>query len=166
MALMLEDSGSVPYQLIVLALFFVFAFLGPAVTKWLKQREEAKGEAQPEEGPEPEDPKLPYEDVVDQVFGPYMQRRRAAYKARQAAEAGEVVVIKTAPAEPVIRIIEESPAPRIAQEAAAPHVTAPPARSLDDAFFGNRPLSPAAKLVLSAEILQRPRAFRRPLTGR
>jgi len=173
----MKDSGWI--QLIVMAVVLVASLLGPLVERARRRRMAARGEKP--QGPEPEEPKLPYEDMVDEVFGPYMERRRQAYEARRAAAAeaeaeGEV-------AEEVEEEVEESPRRetrirRIVvvpeERAAAPAVEEVPAEpipavieapayrpSLDDRLFRNSRLSAGAKLVLAAEILGRPRSVRR-----
>lgn len=174
------DSGTV--KLIIWAVIIVFAVVSSLIQKLRsKKQEPTRGEAPPPE-PQQEGAQLPYEELVDELFGPYMQRRReghaAARRARESAPA-EVEVVeeeedapeapppyvpRQAPApaapRPDFRIIEEEPSTRAAlppsdvpvATTTGPRVT----RSLDEILFDNRALSPGAKLLLSAEILRRP----------
>lgn len=184
---MRADEGRGLINLVVMAIILAVTMLGPLLERWRRRRAQEKGEAPPP-GPEPEEPKLPYEDMVDQVFGPYMERRRKAFEARKSAsrtaveteeeaEEEEEVAEYIPPArrftergeprppappapEPAIRIIEEEPAPLPPIEKLA-DPAAPRRRSLDDVLFANPRWGAAAKLVVASEILSRPKALRR-----
>lgn len=169
---------NVPIKAIIWAIVIVASLLGPLIERWMRRRKEARGEAPPP-GPEPEEPKLPYEDLVDQLFSPYIEKRKEEHAAKQRAAAPvpgpapdpKFRILKEE--EPEIRILEESPAPAIHSvpvlqsvlaTAAAPQVvpsTPPPPPSLDERIFRNPRLSTGARLVLCAEILGRP-GGRRP----
>ena len=58
-------------KLILFAVILVVSFLGPLIERWKRRRAEEKGEPAPP-GPPPPEPQLPYEDMVDKLFGPYM----------------------------------------------------------------------------------------------
>jgi hypothetical protein len=153
-------------------------FLGVNVVRWIaNRRAQARGEKpggpppeEPASGEPPsEGPKLPYEDLVDQVFGPYIRQRRREHeeaKVRERAEAVEVIEVVEEPAPPPPRPKpppaapprEEKPAPPVA--VAAPPVPAPVRLSLDERIFRNPRWSAAAKLVVAGEILARPKTFR------
>jgi hypothetical protein len=157
-----------------MAVILVASLLGPLIERARRRRLKERGEAPPP-GPEPEEPKLPYEDLVDQVFGPYMERRRQVYEARRAAAAeaqaeGEVAEEVEEEVEPEPEAAPAPPPPprpvvsALEEARAVPlPVVGPPPRgpSIDERLFRNPRLSPGAKLVLAAEILGRPRALRR-----
>lgn len=155
-------------QLIVAGIIIVATILGPLVERIMKKRA-----ARPprEARPARREPMLPYEDLVEDAFGPYIQRRKEAYEARQRELAAETVEIleeedeeeeEVEPAPPPrrpvpeMRILEELPARPARRLVAGP---AAPRRgvSLEERIFRNRRLSPGAKLVLAREILDRPR---------
>ncbi len=166
----MRDEGNI-FTYLLVAFMIVATLVGPLLQRWWRRRLQERGEQV--EGPEPAEPKLPYEDIVDQVFGPYMNRRRAAYEARRAAaaadeeEAEEEAPPPPAP-EPVIRriqAVEEPPArPPALPAAASPSESDPaaerPRLTLEDRLFANARLSAGAKLVLAAEILHPPRSLR------
>lgn len=179
-------------NLILVILFIAAAVLGPLIEKWRKKKEaerrrlegKPEGELEPPPGPVYDEgrPRLPYENVLEEVFGPYIERRRrAAHEASQAPPAPEVeddapevesddeirrmrearrpVEEPVAPAPP-----EEAPQTLVARDearAAQASPSARPRRSLDDLVFRNPRLSPGAKLLLASEILGKPRAARR-----
>lgn len=164
-----------PVGLIVFLLVIAGSILKPWLERRKKRMEEEqrrqRGAARPEvaeavEVEEEDDgPKLPYEDLVDEVFGPYMKRRREAAQQKPPPQA-------PAPAPVVAAAVEEAPAPPIPPspeawaEEPSPEVKLErvgrrtEALSIEQRVFGNRSLSPMAKLVLAAEILQPPRALR------
>src|SRR5688572_22378276 len=85
-------------NLILVILFIAAAVLGPLIDKWRQKKEAEKrrlegkpeGELEPPPGPayDEDRPRLPYENVLEEVFGPYIERRRrAAQEARQAPPA-------------------------------------------------------------------------------
>lgn len=165
------DKGD--FKLLVYGAVLIL-FLGVNLIRWIANR--ARG-GKPGEPPPPEPeaqeppsggPQLPYEDLVDQVFGPYIRQRRReheqAKKAQERAEAVEVIeVIEEAPPPPPAAPPEEAkPAPPIAVAVAAPPVPAPVRLSLDERIFRNPRWGAAAKLVVAGEILRRPRFPRRP----
>jgi hypothetical protein len=155
-------------------------FLGVNLVRWLANRARGRqtGEPPPEEPeaaePPSGGPQLPYEDLVDQVFGPYIRQRRREHeeaKARERAEAVEVIEVIEEPAPPppprpvprpppAAPPVEAKPAPPVA--VAAPPVPAPVRLSLDERIFRNPRWGAAAKLVVAGEILGRPRFPRRP----
>jgi hypothetical protein len=178
------------FNYLLVAVLIVATLVGPLLQRWWRRRMKERGEKV--EGPEPAEPMLPYEDVVEQIFGPYMQRRKEEHEARKRAAEGAVAeepvvqaeVVEEAPApvpppapprrpapEPVIRkieVVEERPARLAALEAAPPvPELGPPRTSLEERLFANPRLTGAARLVLAAEILQPPRALRgrRPVHG-
>jgi hypothetical protein len=198
-----DDFGDV-LRLIVMVLVIAASVLGPLVERWRRKKEEERlrrkaeerGEAAPAPAPEPaaapapeQEPTLPYEDLVQEVFGPYIERRKkAAEEARQAAEeraaAGEIEGDEEhARLDREIRTLREArrpepdavavpaaeePVASIAQLRAGAGEPVPTAAararrgpSLDERLFRNARLSPGAKLVLASEILGRPKSQRR-----
>lgn len=196
----MEDFGGV-LRVVVLILVIAASVLGPVVERWRRKKEEERlrrkaeqrGEAPPPPAPEPaaapaEEPTLPYEDLVQEVFGPYIDRRKkAAEEARKAAQERAasgtaedeedeekldrevrtlretrrpepVAVAASAPEGPAPAIIPLQPTVAEAVPAAAPRARVP---SLDERLFRNALLSPGAKLVLASEILGRPKSRRR-----
>lgn len=169
------------FNLVVLILFVAGAVLGPLVERWRRKKEaERRGtDVEPPPAPAPardqDRPQLPYENVLEEVFGPYIERRRqAAEEARRAAEdepPGEEEVdedeeirklrVAKRPAEPAVAPEPEAPVQRLAEAAGAEVAHRKRARSLDEILFRNSRLSPGAKLVLAGEILGKPRARRR-----
>ncbi len=152
----------------IMALVIVGTVLGPLVERWLRKKAEAKqGEAPaaPQE-PEASEPTLPYENVAQQFFAPYIERRRREYQERMAREA--------APAEPA-PVVEEEPTPPPAVPKREPVRPPPPAPSpplpvavrpsLEERLFRGRRWGAAARLVVASEILRRPRFPRRPRVG-
>lgn len=144
-----------------------------------RQLEEQKRRQAAAGAPAKREPMLPYEDLVDQMFGPYIESRKREYQGRHEEKEDED------DEEPMIRILDEKPAPvaakptaelRVIQEMPPP-VAIPGAigdskaatvrgrgrrRSLDRIVFRNPRLSEGARLVLAAEILNRPRPGRFP----
>lgn len=173
------DRGD--FKLIVYGAILLL-FLGVNLVRWIANRARGgKPDEEPPEEPEVAEtpsrgPKLPYEDLVDEVFGPYIRQRRRAYeeaKARERAEAVEVIEVieETPPPRPTPK--PPPPPPPAEPEAAKPlpplpagagdHGVPAPARpSLEDRLFRNPSWSGAAKLVVAAEILGRPKALRPP----
>lgn len=142
-----------------------------------EERRRATAEAE-EGGPPPEEPKLPLEDLIDEVFGPYIERRRRQVVVVEEAPPAE----EETPAESVdtVEIVEEEkpaeplgpPAPErprweptgagpLGVRAAVSSVSGPPHRSLEERIFRNPRLSAGAKLFLAAEILKPPRLLRK-----
>jgi len=177
------------FNLILVILFIAATVLGPLIERWRKKKEAEKrrlegkpeGELEPPPAParDQDRPALPYENVLEEVFGPYIERRRrAAQEAAQAPpdveeeEAPEVETdddirrmreIRRPAPEPEVVVPEppEDPFQRLAVGAPAEvviHRTR--ARSLDEIVFRNPRLSPGAKLLLASEILSNPRARR------
>lgn len=167
-----DDSRGI-INVIVTVIIIAATVIGPLIERWRRKKAQERGETPPPE-PEPAEPKLPYEDVVDEVFGPYMERRKREHEERRAAKEARQRKADEEPEGSVIRILEEAPAgpparpvpepPPAARPAAreAPPAAGPRRRSLDEVLFSNRRLSPGAKLVVAAEILGRPKAARRP----
>ena len=164
------NIGDLAYIVIIAA-----AVIYQLVRKMLGGEQEDPQNAPPpsqrEEAPAKEEAKLPYEDLVDQMFGPYIEDRKRKYEARQKKAPKPVLrIIEESPA-PELKIIEETPAPAAALEAAPGEIAEPPPeawhpvskerkRSLDEIIFRNPRLSPGARLVLATEILNRPHALR------
>ena len=154
---------------LVVQLAIVLIIIGASVVRWiLHRRALARGEKV--EGPPPEEPRLPYEDVVDEVFGPYMRRRRQRYEEARAGgeepgvEVVEVVEEEAPPPPPKARA-PEAPKPPPATPALPP-VVVPVRPSFEERVFQNPRWGAAAKLVVAGEILGRPRAFRPHGPGR
>ena len=188
-------------NLVLLIVFVAASVLGPVVERWRRRKEmerraqrpppaspegEAEVEAEVGEAPPPSTgPKLPYEEVLHELFGPYVERRRreAEEARRQAeadveAEAEAIEVVEeppprapepvkpsgprfvhadtSAPAEPRFVHVETTVPLLPRASAGNPGVH----RSLDVIVFRNPRLSPGAKLLLASEILGKPRAFR------
>jgi hypothetical protein len=108
---------------------------------------------------------------VDEVFGPYIRERRRAYeeaKARERAEAVEVIEVVEETPHPPPRPMPKPPPEAVEPEPAKPHpppavagVPAAPVRlSLDERILRNPRWGAAAKLVVAAEVLGRPMALR------
>lgn len=173
------------FNLVLIILFVAATVLGPLIDRWRKKKEAERRrlEGRPESEPEPpapapaydtEDrPRLPYENVLEEVFGPYIERRRkAAQEAREAqvleeepeADPDEEIrrMREVRPPAPEAAAVEpEAPPQRL--EEAPPAASAAPrerARSLDEILFRNPRLSPGAKLLIAAEILGKPRSRR------
>lgn len=167
------------FNIVLLILFVAGSLLGPLIERWRRKKEAERRrlEGGPEEEPPPppapahdgpDRPRLPYEDVLEDVFGGYIEkRRREAEAARLAAEAEA--------AEAVEEVEEETPAPPpepepahkslVSMEEVRATKAVEPARtrrrSLDEALFLNPRLSPGAKLLVASEILGKPRGLRR-----
>ena len=175
------------FNLILVILFIAATLLGPLIERWRKKKEaerrrlegKPEGELEPPPGPVYDEgrPRLPYENVLEEVFGPYIERRRrAAQEAGQAPPEVEVapevdpdeeirrmrMARRPAP-EPEVEVAPEpeAPAQRLAESAPAEVAHRKRERSLDEILFRNSRLSPGAKLVLASEILAKPRATRR-----
>ena len=175
------------FNLILVILFIAATLLGPLIERWRKRKEAEKrrlegkpeGELEPPPGPAYDEgrPRLPYENVLEEVFGPYIERRR-----RAAQEAGQAPpeVVETPEVDPDEEIrrmrVARRPAPE--PEAVAPEPEEEPVqhlaeggpaemahrarpRTLDEILFRNPRLSPGAKLLLASEILGKPRSARR-----
>lgn len=187
-------------NLVLLIVFVAASVLGPVIDRWRKRKElerraqqpppatpegEAEIEAEVGEAPPPaKGPSLPYEEVLHELFGPYMERRkREAEEARRRAEA------EAAEAEEEVEVVQETPRPEpvaapsagfvhadtsappaptfVHAETGAPRLPTPAAgrrgvhRTLDEIVFLNPRLTPGAKLLLASEILGRPRGLRR-----
>ncbi len=140
------------------------------LVRWLLHRR-AQAQGQRPAGPPPEEPKLPLEDMVDRVFGPYMERRRRQYQEARGREDEDVEIIevieepeppprrpapKPTPAPPAL-----VPVARVSRELPA----APAPVSLEDQLFRNPRWGTGARLVVAAEILGRPKFLRRPAGG-
>lgn len=147
-------------NLIILILVIGGAILKPWIERRKKRLEEERtgrpAPAQAPTGDEPDDgPKLPYEDLVDEVFGPYMERRRE--KARPPAPPPEPVAAAVEPpkepAAPQHSFERQTEATR-ARFAPSSVETAAVDRPVEERIFGNLRLSPTAKLILAADILQ------------
>ncbi len=148
-----------------------------AIQQSRQRRAQEQGKPPPKKPKE--EPKLPFEAVVDEVFGPYMDRRRKAHAAKRAKPIPLVEIVDEPPPpkrKPEIRIIEEVPPPEApahggAEEepgpiemgalSAASTVSVRPRLSLEKRLFANPRFSPAAKMVVAREILERPRFLRR-----
>ena len=173
------------FNIVLLILFVAGSLLGPLVERWrrkkeaerrkLEGREETEAEAEPPPAPPPphdgpDRPRLPYEEVLEDVFGSYIERRRREAEAKRLAEEAATAV-QEAPA-----VEEEAPPPPPPPEperralvsmeeirATASAEPAPPrrGRSLDDLLFRNPRLTPGARLLVAAEILGTPRSRRR-----
>jgi hypothetical protein len=155
------DDNKGLINLVIVAVVIVGSILMPLIERWRRRR--LLEEGKPPEGPEPKEPKLPYEDLVDEIFGPYMERRRKKHEEEAAAAAPPPPPRRVPEPEPVIRIIEETPAPSRLEESKAPPAAVMRVRSspsLDERLFRNPRLSPAARLVLAAEIMRPPKALR------
>lgn len=159
------DRGLV--NLILLALVLL-----AGLVRWLLHRvREARGEKV--EGPPPSEPMLPYEDVVEEVFGPYIRRRQQQKEAAGGEEA-------PAPVEIVEEAREAPPAPRpptphpppgappaehpaapsLSVGAAVPSPAAPFRPTLEERLLTRPGWGMAARLVVAAEVLGSPRVFR------
>lgn len=177
------------FNLVLVILFIAATVLGPLIDKWRKKREaerrrlqgQPEGEPPPAPGPvyDTDDrPRMPYENVLEEVFGPYIERRRRA--AQEAAETPTAVAEPEEDPDEEIRRMretkrpaeevepdepEEAPRSLVAMEQLrAGQVEATAARkrrSLDEILFRNPRLTPGAKLLLASEILARPRSARR-----
>ncbi len=153
-----KDVNWIFYAIVVVAMI-----VGPLVERWMKRRREREAAGAPPE-PEPQEqapePMLPYEDLVEQVFGGYIERRKKEFRERMQAEAVEEIVLEAEAPRPPAAVakpkVEEPPKISVTLKA-APR----PTLTLEERLFGGRRLSPAARLVLAAEILQRPRSLRR-----
>jgi type IV secretory pathway VirB10-like protein len=177
------------FNLVLVILFIAATLLGPLIERWRKKKEaerrrlEGRPEAELEPPPAPAHdegrPRLPYENVLEEVFGPYIERRRrAAQEASQAPPEEVVEAPEVDPDEEIRRIREarrpapepvaaaarepEAPVQRLAEGAPAEVAHRKRDRSLDEIVFRNPRLSPGAKLLLASEILGNPRARRGP----
>ena len=182
-------------NLILLIVFVAASVLGPVVERWRKRKEKerraqqaspAAPEAEPEADVEPSPPasggpRLPYEDVLHELFGPYIERRKREAEEAQRREEAEAQAEAEAEEVEEVEVVEEPPArPPALANASTPQAPAfqhvevtvprlPTAtaghralhRTLDEIVFRNPRLSPGAKLVLASEILGKPRALRR-----
>jgi hypothetical protein len=169
------DKGSL--KTIVFIIILVVS-LGQMLLKKLRARK------QPEEGMGPsteapaDEPKLPYEDLAEQVLGPYMERRRKEYEARRRlTHPTESPAEESPPPEPTAPP-RRPPAPRphslekreagkqepkpavLSSSEVSPATPAASENSLEARLFGNRVLGSSAKLILASEIMRRPRFLR------
>ena len=165
------------FKLVIWVLIIAGAIINP-ILKRRKERLEAakkKAPARPvqertEETEEEGGAKLPYEDLVEEVFGSYISRRKKAAEPQPPA--------RRAPAPAPAEAAEEPAAPALAMAAApnpsgaasaaesrsgrdsAPAQTHARRSSLEERLFGRRRLSSSAKLIIAAEILRPPRILR------
>ncbi|HLY76141.1 MAG TPA: hypothetical protein VKU80_18725 [Planctomycetota bacterium] len=177
------------YKLAIWVIVIASMVLKPFLKRRKERAEALKRTAAPPSAPEagasanaaePEDgdgPKLPYEDLVDEVFGPYISRRQENARPKPPAEPGVPPVPSRSPA-PTFTASGKPPEPaRAAFVAVSPSLQAVSGRSrtvaasapaesasrlslVDQRLFGSRRLAPAAKLVIAAEILRPPRILR------
>ena len=161
-----------PLVIIVVAVMYNLGRKLLGMDKKEEQEEEQKAPAprQKEEAPAKQETKLPYESLVDEMFGPYIQARKRRFEARKNPEPVVRIIRETPDPEPDVMIIEEPAAPAVIE--AAPVESVEPSqkvfqspsqrrkRSLDEIIFRNPRLSPGARLVLASEILNRPLALR------
>jgi hypothetical protein len=168
-------------------IIFLLIIAGSIIKPLIERRKKAYEERQrlqrgtrPPPRPEPEKadeeeaagPRLPYEDLVEEVFGPHMERRRQAAKARrplpQAAPPAPALVVTEALPEPAAPAPPAASPPPVETRAGE---TVPPPKPpgsekpfdrvpIEERIFRRPGLSPLAKLVLAAEILQPPRVYR------
>jgi hypothetical protein len=165
--------------------FWVLIIAGALLKPYMKRRKErleaAKKTAPARRAPKPAEEaeeegeaKLPYEDLVEEVFGSYISRRKEAAeppapprRAPSRAPAPEPAEAEE-PAEPALPIAAAAPSPSAAAPAeelrtrrdSAPARTPVRHRSLEERLFGRRRLSSSAKLIIAAEILRPPRLLR------
>jgi hypothetical protein len=133
-------------DLVFLVIIAVGTFVLPAVQRWLKQRQAGAA------GSPREEDDVPYLDLTDdEPEAPGIPMRR--WPERAAVRETET------PAVPAPR--EEAPVEVKPLRPAAPPVQRRPGSSLEERVFGNRRWSAGAKLLLSREILERPKGFRR-----
>lgn len=191
----MEDFGGL-LKLVIWIVIIAASVLGPMVERWRRKKEEERVRRQAEErgnaaAPppvevEPETPTrsgLPYEDLVQEVFGPYIERKRrehaeAQQRALQEPEVEEVDeeeeidrhVRSIRPANAVEHVayddLPEAPpsAPSAPQDdSTIPVVTssARRVRTLDERLFSNPRFTAGAKLLLASEILGKPKSRRR-----
>jgi hypothetical protein len=163
--------------------------LGPVVERWRRKKEEELARRRAEErgdaaAPpvevEPETPTnspLPYEDLVQEVFGPYIERKKREHAEAQQRAAVEVEEVDEEEAiDRHVRSIRETKAPEAVaygqlpdeavSAAAAPQdastvpvvtSSARRVRTLDERLFANPRFTAGAKLLLASEILGRPK---------
>ncbi len=161
---------------LILQVGVVVFVLAVAMVRWVLHRR-ALERGEKVEGPPPPEPRLPYEDVVDEVFGPYIRRRRRQHEERTSSGAGplEVEVIEvidepepapppvpverpTPPPPPPAPVVKPPPAPVVQPVAAA--VQEPGRPSLEEALLRNPRWGFGARLVVAGEILGPPKALR------
>lgn len=164
--------------------FWVLIIAGMILKPYLKRRKErleaAKKTAPARRAPEPAEeaddeggPKLPYEDLVEEVFGSYISRRKEAAEPPAPARRAPSRAPAPEPAaeeEPALAAVatEAAPSPAAAAPAggtrsgrdSAPARSAARPSSLEERLFGRRRLSSSAKLIIAAEILRPPRLLR------
>ena len=175
----------IPFKLIFWVLVVAGMVLKPVLQRRLKRKAETERRRSaapaPEgaEGHEDEgDPKLPYEELVDEVFGSYISRRRqeAQPQARPKPSAGRRVPAQVPSRTPTAAA--EPPRSGVVTPVAAPQPLVTPGEetrlgresvpiesavrrcSVEQHLFGRRPLSSAARLIIAAEILRPPRILR------
>lgn len=159
------DRGLI--NLILLALVLL-----AGLVRWLLHRaREARGEKV--EGPPPPEPMLPYEDVVEDVFGPYIRRRRQQAEAAGGEEpptpvevVEEVREAPPTPRPPTPRPpagaapVELPAVPSLPALSAAPPPAEPLRPTLEERLLDRPGWGTAARLVVAAEVLGSPRVFR------
>jgi len=190
-----EDFGGV-LKLVIWIVIIAASVLGPVVERWRRKKEEERLRRQAEErgnaaAPppvevEPETPTrsgLPYEDLVQEVFGPYIERKRREHAEAQQRALQEPEVEEEDDEEVLdrqVRSIRETKAPehvayeQLPDEAVTPAAAAQDAstipvvtssarqvRTLDERLFSNPRFTAGAKLILASEILGRPKFGRR-----
>ncbi|HVR87125.1 MAG TPA: hypothetical protein VMU54_22560 [Planctomycetota bacterium] len=166
--------------------FWVIAIGSILLRPYFKRRRQ-RGEAEkgnpasaapPASAEEPQDeggPSLPYEDLVEEVFGPYIARRKEQARPRPSSAAlragvrnpaarpsAEAEPPEAGDAKPVAGARSQTaraPEPPVGRESAPSEPPVRP-RSIDQRLFGRRQLSPAARLIIAAEILRPPRVLR------
>lgn len=129
-----------------------------------QKKQKAPANQQKQAAPAQQETKLPYEDLVDGMLGPYIAARKRKHEARKnpVPVAGKVQK-SSAPESDVVSIKE--PAPPAVIEAVPVKsdelsLSKRRKRTLDEIIFQNPRFSPGARLVLASEILNRPRALR------
>ena len=190
----MEDFGGL-LKLVIWIVIIAASVLGPVVERWRRKKEEERVRRQAEERgnaaapppvevePEPQaSSPLPYEDLVNEVFGPYIERKRREHAEAQQRALQEPEVEESDEEEAVdrqVRSIREAKAqehvayddlPEAATPASAPQdastvpvvtSSARRVRTLDERLFSNPRFTAGAKLVLASEILGKPRGRRR-----
>ena len=166
-----DDIGGLAY-LVIVVVAVVYQLIRKLIGSNKEDQQKTTLRQQKEETPATEEAKLPYEDLVDEMFGPYIQDRKRKYEARRKPKPEPVlrIIEETPTPVPELKIIEESPAPEDFETEPEESVEAPPRvygspshgrkRTLDEIIFRNPRLSPGARLVLASEILSRPRSLR------
>ena len=163
------------FTLVIIVVVIASKVLGPMLERRRKAQQERQSrpshpEPEAETETETDEPMLPYEKLVEEVFGPHIQRRRDAYarRAEERAEKPQTTVRRAVPPPPPrpasparTATVEGTKAAATSAAQAAALRPRRPALSLEERLFSNRRLSGAAKLVVAAEIFQPPRFLRR-----